>query len=382
MRIGILTLPLRYNYGGILQAWALQTVMARMGHDVSVLNPNIPKHPMVFRQPLTYAKRIILNILGRRVPIFPEKSYYNTDKIIGVNMRHFIDKYIKEYHYDLLTDINKDDFDMFVVGSDQIWRPEYFLGRRQISKAFLSFTKGWNVRRISYAASFGKDNIDNWSRRNIKACGEALRQFDAVSVREKSGVQICKEKFGVYAIQVLDPTMLLCKDDYLQLIKSFDLPKSPGNLHYYFLDETSDKMSLVDLIAKERNLVPFRVNSKVEDYSANIKDRIQPPLEQWLRAFCDSDFIITDSFHACVFSIIFNKQFVVYVNENRGTARYESLLNPLRLTNRIVHKSEDFHCIDLDINYSIVNKRLDVLRERSMKYLCDSVKIYVNSCCH
>lgn len=381
MRIGILTLPLRYNYGGILQAWALETVLTRMGHDVLVLNPNIPKRSMFLRHPLRYAKRIALNFIGKKVPIFPEKAYYKTDRIIAVNLRRFIDMHIKEYRYDDLSDIKEKDFDMFVVGSDQVWRPQYFLGRR-IKNAFLSFTKGWNVGRISYAASFGKDSIEDWSQKCVRDCGEALKMFNAVSVRESSGVKICKEKFGVYAIQVLDPTMLLCKDDYLQLIKSFDLPKSPGNLHYYFLDETSDKMSLVDLIAKERNLVPFRVNSKVEDHSANIKDRIQPPLEQWLRAFCDSDFIITDSFHACVFSIIFNKQFVVYVNENRGTARYESLLNPLRLTNRIVHKSEDFHCIDLDINYSIVNKRLDVLRERSMKYLCDSVKIYVNSCCH
>lgn len=368
MRIGILTLPLRYNYGGILQAWALQTVMARMGHDVSVLNPNIPKHPMVFRQPLTYAKRIILNILGRRVPIFPEKSYYNTDKIIGVNMRHFIDKYIKEYHYDLLTDINKDDFDMFVVGSDQIWRPEYFLGRRQISKAFLSFTKGWNVRRISYAASFGKDNIDNWSRRNIKACGEALRQFDAVSVREKSGVQICKEKFGVDAVQVLDPTLLLGKDDYKELIISAGTPKSPGNLHYYILDETIDKMNLVDKIANEKNLVPFRVNSKVEEPSAKIEERIQPPVEQWLRAFYDADFVITDSFHACVFSIIFNKQFVVYANENRGLARYMSLLEPLGLENRIVYNASGISMPCNEIDYSVVNDRLKDLRDKSMTF--------------
>lgn len=366
MRIGIVTMTLRYNYGGILQAWALQNILTQLGHDAYVFDFVVRKYPPLWKMPLLYGYRLLLNLEGHKFPIFFEKKYYNEDKVLRQNVRKFIDRNIKLLPCNSLRDIKQGDFDAFVVGSDQVWRPEYFLGRHN-KDAFLAFTNGWNVKRISYAASFGKDDI-SWPKRRINECSKCLKKFDAVSVREDSGVKICREKFGVDAVHVLDPTLLHSKEEYIKLIQTADTPKSPGNLHCYILDETDDKTKLIDVISKQRGLTPFRVNSKVESHNVKLEERVQPPVEKWLRAFYDSDFVVTDSFHACVFSLIFNKQFVVYANKDRGLTRYFSLLKPLGLENRIIYSAADYSDLE-EIDYEIINKKIQTMRNESMDFI-------------
>ena len=137
---------------------------------------------------------------------------------------------------------------------------------------------------------------------------------------------LCRKFLGVNASHVLDPTMLLDVQDYIDLVESANVPKSKGTLLYYILDETKPTTDLISRLADKTGLIPFHGNSRVEDWSAPLAERIQPPVEQWLRGFMDADLVITDSFHACVFSIIFNKKFIVMGNSHRGTARINSLL--------------------------------------------------------
>ena len=135
------------------------------------------------------------------------------------------------------------------------------------------------------------------------------------------------------ASHVLDPTMLLDVQDYVDLVKRADIPKSKGTLLCYILDETESTTDLISRLASETGLVPFRGNSRVEDWSAPLAERIQPPVEQWLRGFMDAELVVTDSFHACVFSILFHKPFVVVGNKERGLARVKSLLKMFGLEN-------------------------------------------------
>ncbi len=117
---------------------------------------------------------------------------------------------------------------------------------------------------------------------------------------------------------------------------------------------------------------PFRVNSRVEDINAPLAERVQPPVEQWLRGFIDSRFVITDSFHACVFSIIFNKPFIAVTNRGRGVSRFRSLLSMFGLESRLLDEeaSPDVQAlVSGGIQWDEVNGRLSRYRDMSMDFL-------------
>lgn len=366
MKIGILTLPLHTNYGGILQAYALQTVLERMGHKVVVIDtPNVKSMPSF----LAMGKRIAKRVLGKRVEVFSERRHNREYPIISQYTQPFIEKYIHRKEISSLHELRKEDFDAIVVGSDQVWRPLYFTFsfKTDVNNAYLAFAEEWNIKRIAYAASFGTDDWE-YTLEQTKTCGGLLKLFDAVSVREASGVQLCKEHFGVEALHVLDPTMLLDKEDYIHLIEAAGTPKSKGTLLNYILDETTEKRALIEQIAKDKKLIPFRVNSRVEDCTASLEERIQPRVEEWLRGFYDAEFVVTDSFHACVFSILFNKPFIVIGNKKRGISRFESLMKIFGMENRLLQTCNDYkNVVETSYhpicNQNILKDSMDFLRE-------------------
>lgn len=367
MKIAILTLPLHTNYGGILQAYALQTILKRMGNDVYVIEKKRkPLSLPIYKIPFSYGKRIIKNLIGRRFPIFFEQKVNRERPIIQQYTDEFIHKYIHLKQYNTFSDILPSEYDAFVVGSDQVWRPKYF-GANQMRNAYLQFTESWNVKRLAYAASFGTENWE-YTPKQTEECSRLAKLFNAISVREDSGVKLCKKYLGVDAQHVLDPTMLLDKQDYINLFETAHTPQSKGNLLYYILDETEEKKEILKSIVDEKKLNPFNVKSNSDDISSPISERIQPPLEQWLRGFYDADFIFTDSFHACVFSILFRKQFIFYGNEKRGMARFKSLLTTLGLGSRMVTSTNDIDNLE-KIDYNEVYKKLGKLREHSLLFL-------------
>lgn len=331
MRIGILTLPLHTNYGGILQAYALQTVLERMGHRTCLIAKEKKTFTLpVWKRPFSYSKRILKNMMGHPFPIFCEQKMNKEEPIVSQNIAPFIDAYIKRRIIGDFCDVKEADYDAIVVGSDQIWRPQFF---HPIEHAYLDFTEGWNIKRMAYAVSFGTDNWE-YTNKQEKRCCNLAKVFDFLSVREQSGVKLCSEHFGLNVEQVLDPTMLLTRDDYIKLFQSRSTHKSSGNLLCYILDETPEKTEFINKEASRRHLQPFWANSKA-DIRAPLNERIKPSVEQWLRGFYDADFVITDSFHACVFAIIFEKPFLVIGNSYRGISRITSLLNIFNLENRL-----------------------------------------------
>lgn len=276
MKIGILTLPLHTNYGGILQAYALQTILERMGHEVVILDKPFRLHFKLRHKEIR--RRLWKKCRGKwKDRIFREEYAYS---VVSQHTRPFLDKYL---HIQEVADFGKlkqKGMEAIVVGSDQVWRVVW---QPKVEDVFLGFAQNWKIRRVAYAASFGTEHWE-YDERQTEACGKLLQRFDAVSVREDSGVRLCRSHFGVEAAHVLDPTMLLDVDDYMKLTEEAGTPKSKGTLLCYMLDETEDKLQLIHRIAEERGLIPFTVNSKVEDYSAPLEERIQPPLEQWLQA--------------------------------------------------------------------------------------------------
>lgn len=373
MKIGILTLPLHTNYGGILQAYALQTVLERMGHEVVVFDtPNKCPLPPFKDIPKCFLKRIVKKLLGRNQKIFYE--YYQNNKVIPVvsqNTQRFINSHIHRKEISDFKELDGESYDAIVVGSDQVWRPLYFVpGWRwqEIENAFLSFASKWKIKRLSYAVSFGTDNWE-YTDQQTRRCKALLQVFDAISVRETNGVTLCKKYFDIDSVHVLDPTMLLNEVDYSIFFQKANTPKSNGTLLNYILDENEKKRALIMHVANLKCLRAFSVTNPHEnDETKPLNERIKPSVEKWLRGFYDAEFVITDSFHACVFSILFKKQFVVVGNKERGLSRIESLLQCFGIENRIVEDSVQVMRLPL-IDYDKVYVKLEKYRKKSLEFL-------------
>lgn len=383
MRIAILTLPLHSNYGGIIQNYALQTVLGRMGHEVYTINfqHSEAKLPLK-KKPLEYTKRIVKKIIGRKDGIiFLEKKRNYDKKITEVNVRSFIDRNIKLTPIirkkEELNILNKLNFEAFIVGSDQIWRPPYsFIS---IETSFLNFVKDKEVKKIAYAVSLGTDDIE-FSDEQIYSCGKYFDSFDAVSTREKSALDIINNTFKWKCksnpIHTLDPTMLLDAKDYLSLIgfNTKSKMQSLKGLFFYILDNNEIKNIIRNNIASILNVNQYTVSPKSKDFWDKAEDKIVPPIEDWLNGFNKADFVFTDSFHGCVFSIIFRKPFLVYGNKLRGMARFDTLLEIFNLKNRLIDENSNIESlINTPIDWDSISNIIEYNKNRSIEFLIQSL---------
>lgn len=374
MRVGILTQPLYCNYGGLVQCFALQHVLHQLGHDAVVLQREWNRRYTLKGACVYYAKHLVKMLLGRQESwhyyVAPERRDY-----IAKYTSQFVEKHINprsEHCYttaQLKHEVERLQLDAIVVGSDQVWRPDFSPCQPNYFFDFLPADS--KLKRLSYAASFGGDDW-SFSPELTAQCARLLQRFDAVSVREASAVTLCKNHFGVDAVQVLDPTMLLDRGVYLQVV---DKGKSGrGNLFCYVLDPSQEKRDIVGTIARATHMSPFESMPELPDSIYNLYgdiDRcVYPPVEDWLSAFNEAEMVLTDSFHGTVFSIIFNKPFWVVGNKGRGMARFNSLLGMFGLENRLITKSA-LATIDLNapINWQQVNEKRKELKATSMQFL-------------
>ena len=341
MKIGILTHPLRFNYGGILQNYALQKTLIDMGHDVYTIDVHQDKSS-VYRF-LSYIKRNILYILGKRS--ISTHYYVNITRRqflkISENLQPFIASHIRttEYipSYEDLNKVKKYNFDAYVVGSDQVWLKQF------VPVTFFDFLEKSKVKKIAYAASFGNSNW-SYGAKLTKECKRLAQLFNGISVRESSAIQLCRKYLDVDATLVLDPTLLLTRDDYNDLCREQKKPKDKIIMKY-ILDQSQQKEAIAHTLKTLLGLTIKEVKPKEKEFkpSVNIEDLVIPPISEWLAGFRDADFVVTDSFHGMVFSIIYNKQFIAIGNYKRGIDRFTSLLSMLNLMDRLVPE-------DVDIN--------------------------------
>lgn len=377
MKIGILTQSLQANYGGLLQNYALQQVLLRAGHEVETIDWTPSNKSLRYR--LYRIKCTILSLL------FPKKylklRYQPTDeekKVIQQHTNHFISTYIHHTKTIMFKDgfsrqAKVGKYDAYVVGSDQVWRPRY---NAFLTSMFLDFAKEEKSKRIAYAASFGTDQWE-FTQEMTSICAPLAQKFDFVSVREDSGVKLCKDQLGVDAVHVLDPTLLLTKEDYIHLIEAEKEPKAKGTLFNYILDPDTVKSAFINRVAKERGLKSFQVLPKCQaetrtkdNVKNHIEDCVFPGVTTWLRAFMDAEMTIVDSFHGMVFSIIFNKPFWAIGNVSRGMSRFTSLLKMFHLEDRLLDAD---HLDDVDfskpIDWTKVNGILEEKREECRNLL-------------
>ena len=367
MKIGIVTHPLGNNYGGLLQAFALQEVLKRQGHDVWIFQKKTTSWKLVF----------LRNIRNAIYRLFHRFYVSQKDKhMISRHMLYFSEKYVKpktpKFGHDVLRRLYlwKNKFNTLIVGSDQVWRPMYV---GNIEYYFLSFAKRLNIRRVAYAASFG---VANWefTQRQTDDCRSLIHDFYAVSVREDSGIELCEKHLDCSAELVLDPTLLLSNEDYIKIINNEETSDCEGDIFCYVLDRTSDTIDMVSWFEKTTNLVLYTCMPQKTLYSDmnehNKVEFVYPPVSQWLRSFYDAKMVLTDSFHGCVFSIIFNKPFWVITNKKRGAARFESLLNIFGLQNRMIPFGQiESIQWDQEIDWESVNAIKKEWQKKSLDFL-------------
>ncbi|WP_216936993.1 MULTISPECIES: polysaccharide pyruvyl transferase family protein [unclassified Acinetobacter] len=353
--IAILTLGLRHNYGGILQATALYNFLKSEGYNPILLR----KYPIQKKW-----KAILIKIL-ERLPFQNFKGVRNSYIKYNNNI-HFFDEYmpnqteIMTYKSQIEEFLNRNEIDTVIVGSDQVWRYAY-INDTEYDTYFLNFNLNRRIKKISYAASFG---VDTWKapieNNNIK---KYLSDFNAVSVRESSGQEICKKDFGRdNAELVLDPTLLIEQSFYSDMIKNKS--QESYDCITYILDENAEKNELVRKINIEcQHKSVFNLLEKNSTYS----------VQDWVSSFKMTNFVITDSFHGMVFSIIFNKQFVVLINKDRGADRFFSLCHLLGLEDRLFDPTQGGTFNAKTINYSDINERLASLRKSSKKFLLNAL---------
>lgn len=383
MKIGILTQPLNNNYGGLLQNYALQQVLIRAGYEVETLDQQSRRvgwlHAKLYR--------IKLRLLHIVFPHKYKKPHYVPTKTEMATIRRNTSRFIETCINRSSSIHSEDDFvfvakskqyDAYVVGSDQCWRPRY---NQFLSSMFLDFDQRPNVKRIAYAASFGTDQWELTPEQTAIAAPLA-QKFDLVTVREDSGVCLCKDYLNVNAFHVLDPTMLLAKENYIRLMEQEKEPKSTGNLFNYILDPDTKKSAFIQKVAEARGLKPFQVLPKCqtevrtkEDVKKHIEDCVYPAVTAWLRAFIDAEMTIVDSFHGMVFSIIFNKPFWVIGNASRGMSRFTSLLKVFHLEDRLIGADNlDIVDINKSIDWKKVNKILETKRSECISLLLNELK--------
>lgn len=338
MKIGVLTHPFFGNYGGMLQAYAMVTVLRSMGHDAFNLVFLPPRPPSFLKHPIRHL-RVKLNI-GTRLRCLllmlrPEKGTAAPKG--GAALRNG-QRFQRQYMPCIWIGDNpaaqlaESGIEAVVVGSDQVWRGGYARSQKSLPFFFLDFaTEAVRHRSIAYAASFGTDTWEG-NEQETEVCRKLLQEFKAVSVRESSGVDVCRTVFERAVLHVADPTLLLQDSDYQALIDA-EKSKSPDTpfISTYLLDAHSEPSSA---IARSLNL-PIRP-LKDNPQAPHRRDRFPLRVGQWLRLIRDAEYFITDSFHGCVFAIIFNKPFVCLGNESRGSARFDSLLSTFGLQERLI----------------------------------------------
>lgn len=355
-KIGIVTIIDNDNYGNRLQNYALQETIKKYGFKVTTLN-NYAR--------LNNKEKIINRIKSYIVfSLGSLKKYIKSNKKRLKNFKKFNKEYINLTNkiYTPYTKNLNNQFDAFVVGSDQVWKPIF---NRMRDFDFLSFAD--KEKRISYAASFGISEIPEEYKSKLI---NGLKDFDKISVREEQGARIIKNICNKEAKVVLDPTLLLPIENWKSIERKPEFHKSNNYILTYFLDYSSYK-NVVEEYAKNNGLEVINLMDKKSKY-------YECGPSEFLYLFHNAKMILTDSFHACVFSILYKVPFYIFNRNvknkiNNMNSRIETLLTTFNLEDR---KYNDESKLSTDnCNFDYVDAILKENRSKSIDFLKSALEI-------
>ncbi|MCG1037471.1 polysaccharide pyruvyl transferase family protein [Polaribacter sargassicola] len=376
MKIGVITILNVNNYGAELQASALNMKLRDLGYDNEIINYLYYKHkdykaekkskPIVKIDFITNLKGIVLKWIDK----------YN--KLTHAENTRIRKERFDKFHADN-TNISKTyksiselynanlDYDVFIVGSDQVWNPNT---RTSIEPYFLTFAPK-DKKRISFASSFGVGSLNKDFYPTYKKCFESI---DSISCRESSGVDLIKEITGRTATQVVDPTLLLTKSEWEEKMVPYQT-EEPYIL-MYILTYSPYITNLALEIQKETGYKIIRAcfNSVNVEKDPSILNIVDAGPSEFLGLYAGASFVLTNSFHGSVFSLIFQKPFYTIAPASKSNnARQENLLKMVNLEHRLIKENSPYPKDFMNINFDFSAKELEKERQNSIQFLEDSI---------
>lgn len=341
MKIGIITFHWATNYGAVLQAYALQKYLAKEGYNVQIID-YVPKS--------VRTKQKLIALKNR------DFAFFLQEKLLYEFRKQYLNLTEKKYssHKSLIK--GKFDFDTIIAGSDQIWNESFTLrGEGKVTLSYFADFAADNVKRIAYAASFG---FHTPTEQYIETVKQEMRKFYAISVRETDGVDIVAAH-DLKCCVVCDPTALLTKQDYKEIIKNNRIEGC--KVFAYILRENQEEAW------KTAKYVGAVYGEDI------VEKKYIGSMEDWLSSVLQSSIVVTNSFHGVMLSIIMNKPFIaLLINGSGMNSRITTLLEKTGLTSRLAeHFSEENinKIVAADIDWKEVNQNMSELRLTGINFL-------------
>lgn len=366
MKIGILTFHRANNYGAILQAFSLQRTIINMGHQVELID---------YHQPYIITSYSSFYLNFKNLKSFIMSFAYSLIHFPFVLVKNhkfnsFRNNYMtisaKKYHYGQMFC----GYDACIVGSDQVWNGDI----TNFDTTFFLSNLDQTTKKISYAASFGKDNLTSKDFEYIK---NNINQIQYISIRESKGADLVKGIIGSDIDVVLDPTLL---SDFSFWNQFLTKPKSNDSyILVYMIHPNIEVLNIANLISIRLNIKVKYIKDSIKKTKYGFKNSMSVGPIEFINLINNADFIVTNSFHGTAFSILFNKNFITVPHNTMGE-RMMNLLHLLNLEGRLINQcdklSNDF---ELEINYELPNRILDVERVKSLNFLRKSLEVETNN---
>lgn len=347
MKIALFTYFAADNYGATLQAYATIKVLESLGHEVILVD-------YVIDEP---KRSKIKNLL-----LFPKHLKFN--RFRKKYFHHFSQNYSS---YEELVK-NPPKADCYLIGSDQTWNPD--ISKDKAKGYFLDFGDN-HVRRGSYSASIGKTVWEDTPWIKKEEVRKGLDRFDFLSIREQTGLELLKKEFGKEATLVVDPVLLFTS--YPELTGHI---KEKDEIITYKLIDSTPFYKKVKQIASQMGIICRSIGSirQITGYRHSYPESI----EGWIKRIAGAKYVITDSFHGVVISILYHRQFVFCIGDPQRATRIISLLKLLELEDRILNETSTFkdmkQILTTTINYERVDEILNRLRSSSLEFLKSSLR--------
>lgn len=354
-KVGIVTWHYYNNFGSALQAYALQQSVIALGYDCNIINYRDDKFGKY-----SGLKNRLMEALDKSRTLSNFKFPFVTFQFKYLKQTTIIRKIGK------LQEISK-KYEVVICGSDQIWAPNVF------NPVYMLNFVPEGVRKISYAASIGLNNIPD---ELVVIYQKLLSDFHSVSVREKAGGQLLKDKCSIEADIVLDPTLLIDISHWNELESDFNTHEK--YVFCYFLNENHRYREVVKRFSKEKGVKIIGHSANGGDAKwMNLVDRIGP--NEFLSLIHHAEAVFTDSYHGTIFSLLYHKPFLTFERFKESdkecqNSRIHQLNDYFNITNRIVQAE---HCGTAEIpyyDYDMFESKLHDLRRIAIEYLCEALE--------
>lgn len=361
-KVGIITFHCADDYGGMLQAYASKVYLNQAGYEAEVINYSplyMTGRYWLFPYQKTYPFRKAFKDAYQY-----QVKQYSLFKNRRRKMKQFRKEKIQPKGRKLYTTMGLSGakYDTYWLGSDQIWNPNITYKLRPAY--FGNFKRKKDSRCIAYAASIGKEEIEEKEQEKFK---QYLKRIDVISLREESAIA-CVQKLTDKKVQaVVDPTLLLEKEDWEKVA---NLPKEQSYVLVYFTEWNEELMDYAQNLAKKKNLQVIVLNKNCPRKYENTQIKADNGPSEFLGYIKQADYVVTNSFHCTVMSILFEKKFAIYLHKTLG-ARIRDLLKKVGLENHIV-ENKDFE-IEQPVNWEEVRFKKEQFVEKSKQFIQEAI---------